>query len=151
MQGKRSSILLYFDNFRRVAGLPDEQLGLLFRALMECGEAELDGRDGIAGCAERYPGMSEETRMAFAFMADNIRRDAAAYAEKCANYRQAARRRSAQRAQESPPPGPQDPLPRSDPGDLPADAPLEDDPIVPAPPAVRARLEELMRGMRMEE
>ena len=55
MQGKRSSILLYFDNFRRVAGLPDEQLGLLFRALMECGEAELDGRDGIAGCAERYP------------------------------------------------------------------------------------------------
>ena len=148
---KSVGIMLYFDNFHRVEGLPDDQLGLLFRALMACGEAELAGRDGITGFETRYPAMGERTQMAFAFMADNIRRDAAAYAEKCANYRQAARRRSAQRAQESPPPGPQDPLPRSDPGDLPADAPLEDDPIVPAPPAVRARLEELMRGMRMEE
>ena len=46
MKGKRSSILLYFDNFHRVAGLPDEQLGILFRALMECGEKEAGGEDG---------------------------------------------------------------------------------------------------------
>ena len=43
MKGKRSSILLYFDNFHRVADLPDEQLGILFRALMECGEREAAG------------------------------------------------------------------------------------------------------------
>ena len=83
MKGKRSSILLYFDNFHRVAGLPDEQLGILFRALMECGEKEAGGEDGITGFAERYPGMGEKTQMAFSFMADTIRRDAAAYAARC--------------------------------------------------------------------
>ena len=97
MKGKRSSILLYFDNFHRVAGLPDDQLGILFRALMECGEKEASGQDGITGFEERYPGMGEKAQMAFTFMADTIRRDAAAYAEKCANYRSAAQRRAEQR------------------------------------------------------
>ena len=104
MKGKRSSILLYFDNFHRVASLPDEQLGILFRALMECGEKEAGGEDGITGFEQRYPGMSEKAQMAFSFMADTIRRDAAVYAEKCANYRSAAqRRREQQEAQDSPP------------------------------------------------
>ena len=93
MKGRRSSILLYFDNFHRVADLPDEQLGILFRALMECGEKEAGGEDGITGFEARYPGMGEKTQMAFSFMADTIRRDAASYAEKCANYRAAALRR----------------------------------------------------------
>lgn len=97
MKGKRSSILLYFDNFHRVADLPDQQLGVLFRALMECGEAEACGEDGITGFEERYPAMDGKTQMAFSFMADTIRRDAAAYAEKCANYRSAAQRRVEQR------------------------------------------------------
>ena len=97
MSGKRKSMLLYFDNFHRVAGLPDEQLGILFRALMECGEKEASGQDGITGFEDRYPGMGEKTQMAFFFMADTIRRDAAAYAEKCANYRSAAQRRAEQR------------------------------------------------------
>ena len=103
MKGKRSSILLYFDNFHRVAGLPDDQLGILFRALMECGEKEASGQDGITGFEERYPGMGEKAQMAFSFMADTIRRDAAAYAEKCANYRTAAQRRWEQQREETAP------------------------------------------------
>ena len=103
MKGKRSSILLYFDNFHRVAGLPDDQLGILFRALMECGEKEASGQDGITGFEERYPGMGEKAQMAFTFMADTIRRDAAAYAEKCANYRSAAQRRWEQQREEAAP------------------------------------------------
>ena len=103
MSGKRKSMLLYFDNFHRVAGLPDEQLGILFRALMECGEKEARGQDGITGFEERYPDMSEKTQMAFSFMADTIRRDAAAYAEKCANYRSAAQRRRGQQREEAAP------------------------------------------------
>ena len=87
MSTKRSSILFYFDSFHRVADLPDEQLGVLFRALMECGEAEANGKDGITGFVERYPNMGDKAQMAFSFMADTIRRDAAAYAEKCAGQR----------------------------------------------------------------
>ena len=103
MKGKRSSILLYFDNFRLVSGLPDDQLGILFRALMECGEKEASGQDGITGFEERYPGMGEKAQMAFSFMADTLRRDAAAYAEKCANYRTAAQRRWDQQREEAAP------------------------------------------------
>lgn len=102
MNTKRSSMLLYFDNFHRVADLPDEQLGILFRALMECGEKETNGEDGITGFESRYPGMGEKAQMAFFFMADTIRRDAAAYAEKCANYRAAARRRVEQQRESQP-------------------------------------------------
>ena len=87
---KSVGIMLYFDNFHRVEGLPDDQLGLLFRALMACGEAELGGRDGITGFEARYPAMGERAQMAFAFMADNIRRDAAAYHAKRDNLRYAA-------------------------------------------------------------
>ena len=101
---KKRSILLYFDNFRQVADLPDEQLGILLRALMECGEKEANGEDGITGLRDRYPKLCEKAQMAFSFMADTIRRDAAVYAEKCANYRSAAqRRREQQEAQDSPP------------------------------------------------
>ena len=97
---KKKGILLYFDNFHLVSDMPDEQLGLLFRALMECGELESDGADGMAGIEIRYPGMSPQAQMAFAFMADNIRRDAATYNQKCANYRAAAQRREDTRRDE---------------------------------------------------
>ena len=143
MQGKGIGILLYLDNFHRVEALPDEQLGLLFRALMESGEAELEGRDGIAGFEERYPGMTDRTQMAFLFMADNIRRDAAVYNAKCANIRSAARRREAVRRgerAEAPDRG------RSSP----RQPPEGEEPVVPAPPAVRERLAALTREIRQE-
>ena len=89
---KKRSILLYFDNFRRVADLPDEQLGILLRALMECGEKEANGEDGITGLRDRYPELCEKAQMAFSFMADSIRRDTAAYEAKCANRRSYAQR-----------------------------------------------------------
>ena len=133
---KHVGIMLYFDNFHRVESLPDDQLGLLFRALMACGEAELAGRDGITGFETRYPAMGERTQMAFAFMADNIRRDAAAYSTKCANIREAVRR--GERA-EAPDRG------RSSPRQ-----PEGEEPVVPAPPAVRERLAALTREIRQE-
>ena len=140
---KHVGIMLYFDNFHRVEGLPDDQLGLLFRALMACGEAELDGRDGITGFEARYPAMGERAQMAFAFMADNIRRDAAAYHAKRDNLRSAALRREAgRRGERAEAPGRGRPSPRQ--------LPEGEDPIVPAPPAVREKLETLAREIREE-
>ena len=98
---KKKGILLYFDNFHLISDMPNEQLGLLFRALMECGELEAEGSNGVAGIERRYPGMTPRTQMAFAFMADNIRRDAATYNQKCANYRAAAQRREDSRREDS--------------------------------------------------
>ena len=93
MNGKRKSMLLYFDNFHRVAQLPDEQLGVLFRAVMESAELEVNGQDGVTGYRERYPRMSDRIQMAYRFMMGNVRRDAAAYEAKCAGRSSYGRRR----------------------------------------------------------
>lgn len=94
---KKKSILFYFDNYHLISSLPDEQLGILFRALMECGELEADGRDSSPILKRYRPFMSDKTQMAFAFMSDTLRRDAETYSEKCANYRSAALRREEER------------------------------------------------------
>lgn len=91
---KRSSILLYFDNYHLISSLPDDQLALLFRALMEFSELEINGGGAdLLTFPNRYPKMQDRAIGYFLFMADNVRRDAAAYNEKCANYRAAAQRR----------------------------------------------------------
>ena len=137
--GRSVGIMLYFDNFHRVEDLPDDQLGLLFRALMDCGQAELQGRDGIAGFEERYPGLGVRGQMAFLFMADNIPRDADTYHAKSANLRAAARLREERERAARSPERPE--VPRK---------PEDGEPSVPAPAAIREKLLELTRGMRME-
>ena len=106
---RRPSILLYFDNYHLISHLPDDQLALLFRSFMEFSEQEVNGGGAsIAAYQRRYPAMGETARAYFAFMADNVRRDAVTYREKCANYSAAARKREAEkaRAREDRPPAP---------------------------------------------
>ena len=87
MHAKHSSILIYFDNFHMVEDLSDEQLGILFRAVMESAELEVNGRNGVTGYRERYPRMGEKVQTAYQFMMGNVRRDTAAYEAKCAGRR----------------------------------------------------------------
>lgn len=103
MKGNKSGMILYFDNYNQISGLSNTQLGILLRALIECGLQESNGQDGITGFEQRYPDMDPQTQMAFQFMSANIRRDAIAYAEKCANYRAAAQRRQSFRQEQQNP------------------------------------------------
>ena len=99
---KRASILIYFDNYHLISGLPDDQLALLFRTLMEFSEQEVNGGGAsIDDYRYRYPAMGETARAYFSFMADTVRRDASAYREKCANYSAAAQKREAEKARPS--------------------------------------------------
>ena len=120
---KRSSILLYFDNYHLVASLPDDQFALLFRALLDFSELEVNGGGAdLFSFPDRYPGMRGKTIGFFYFMADNVRRDAMTYNEKRANYQAAALKREAERTHGQAPPNqdtpreclPGDPLPRED-------------------------------------
>lgn len=95
---KKKSFILYFDVCRQVLALPDEQLGMLFRAVMDCAERESRGEDGVDGFIQRYPGMTDGTRMAFYFLASTIQRDTRTYREKCANYSAAAQKREVEKA-----------------------------------------------------
>lgn len=102
---KRSSVLFYFDNYHLISTLPDDQLALLFRSLMEFSEQEVNGGGAsIRTYQRRYPAMGETAQAYFAFMADNVRRDAATYREKCANYTAAAQKRAEQRRDARPEP-----------------------------------------------
>ena len=95
---KPKAALIYYDNYELTAGLSNEQLGVLFRAVMDYGKSLLRGEAvPIDRFRRAYPEMEDGTYGFFAFMADNVRRDAAVYREKCANYSAAAQRREEQR------------------------------------------------------
>ena len=96
---KPKAALIYYDNYELISGLSNEQLGVLFRAVMEYGKALLRGETvPIEAFRRGYPDMTDGTYGFFAFMADNVRRDAAVYREKCANYSAAAQRRWTEKA-----------------------------------------------------
>lgn len=101
---RKKSFVLYFDCCRQALGLSNEQLGILFRAILDCAEREAAGEDGLSGYEQRFPDMAPDTRMAFLFFAATIHRDTQAYAEKSANYRAAAQRRSESRREQQPAP-----------------------------------------------
>jgi len=94
--------LIYYDNYELISGLSNEQLGVLFRAVMEYGKALLRGETvSIEAFRRGYPDMTDGTYGFFAFMADNVRRDVATYHEKSANYSAAAQRREERRRTDS--------------------------------------------------
>ena len=71
----KKSFMLYFDNFPCVAALDAEQRGelllLLYRYAMAADKAPTDPEEVL----RQHPGLREETRMAYRFLAETIRRD----------------------------------------------------------------------------
>ena len=95
MSNQKTAFTLYFDNMKLACQLPDDQLAALMRAIVDCATHEAEGKDGIAEAMDRWTQMSPETRMAFQFIAQNVRRDTQAYRAKQARYREGARKRLA--------------------------------------------------------
>ena len=89
----KKSIVLYFDACACLKPLPAEQRGERFTALVEYAQAAVKGSMEPDPVRERYPAMTLETRMAFSFIADTIRRDTEKWREKQERYTQAALRR----------------------------------------------------------
>lgn len=78
----KKSFMLYFDNFPCVAALDAEQRGelllLLYRYAMAADKAPTDPEEVL----RQHPGLREETRMAYRFLAETIRRDTEKWKEK---------------------------------------------------------------------
>lgn len=89
----KKSFMLYFDNFPCVAALDAEQRGelllLLYRYAMAADKAPTDPEEVL----RQHPGLREETRMAYRFLAETIRRDTEKWKEKQRRYQEAAARR----------------------------------------------------------
>ena len=85
----KKSFMLYFDNFPCVAALDAEQRGelllLLYRYAMAADKAPTDPEEVL----RQHPGLREETRMAYRFLAETIRRDTEKWKEKQRRYQEA--------------------------------------------------------------
>lgn len=90
----KKSFMLYFDNFPCVAALDAEQRGeLLLLVVPLChGGGQWLPRIRRRFCGS-IPGLREETRMAYRFLAETIRRDTEKWKEKQRRYQEAAARR----------------------------------------------------------
>ena len=94
----KKSFMLYFDNFPCVAALDAEQRGelllLLYRYAMAADKAPTDPEEVL----RQHPGLREETRMAYRFLAETIRRDTEKWKEKQRRYQEAISRQALEQA-----------------------------------------------------
>lgn len=90
----KKSFMLYFDAYPSIAALPAEQRGellvLLYRYAMAAEKAPTDPEE-ILG---EFPDLAGETRVAYRFLAETIRRDTEKWKAKQRRYQEAAARRT---------------------------------------------------------
>ncbi|CDC68210.1 MULTISPECIES: DUF6291 domain-containing protein [environmental samples] len=91
----KKSFVLYFDDFPCVEQLPSDQRGELLSLLFRYAIAEDREPTEPMALADQVPGLTEQTRMAFQFIAKTIRRDTVHWKEKERRYQEAARNRMA--------------------------------------------------------
>ena len=94
----KKSFVLYFDDFPCVEALPSDQRGELLSLLFRYAIAEDRAPTEPMELADQVPGLTDQTRMAFQFIAKTIRRDTMNWKEKEYRYQTAARRRMAKRS-----------------------------------------------------
>ena len=93
----KKGFLVYFDNCKQTAVLPDDQYAAVWRTLFAYAEQLAKGEDGEACLEERVSAMPAATGMAARFIADNIRRDHQRYQGRTAQYRAAQKGEAGQK------------------------------------------------------
>ena len=103
-EGHKKSFMLYFDNYPSIAALPADQRGellvLLYRYAMAAEEGSADPEE----FADQFPDLTPETRMAYRFLAETIRRDTEKWVTKQRHYQSAAMRRMEESGRKPGPP-----------------------------------------------
>lgn len=103
-EGHKKSFMLYFDNYPSIAALPADQRGellvLLYRYAMAAEEGSADPEE----FADQFPDLTPETRMAYRFLAETIRRDTEKWVAKQRHYQSAATRRMEESGRKPGPP-----------------------------------------------
>ena len=103
-EGHKKSFMLYFDNYPSMAALPADQRGellvLLYRYAMAAEEGSADPEE----FADQFPNLTPETRMAYRFLAETIRRDTEKWVAKQRHYQSAAMRRMEESGRKPGPP-----------------------------------------------
>ena len=75
-EGHKKSFMLYFDNYPSIAALPADQRGGAAGAALPLRHGGGGGLCGSGGSLRiQFPNLTPETRMAYRFLAETIRRD----------------------------------------------------------------------------
>lgn len=93
-ENHKKSFVLYFDMFAGIDHLAPAQRGELFSALFDYAQTAAEKPTEPDAILTRYPEMAPETRMAYRFMAETIRRDTEKWREKRERYVKAAKTRA---------------------------------------------------------
>lgn len=75
MVNEKKSFLIYFDNAPMINGLPPEQRGWLFSALLDYGDRVSRENLSPEAALRLYPQLESQAQMAFRFIASTIDRD----------------------------------------------------------------------------
>lgn len=103
-EGHKKSFMLYFDNYPSIAALPADQRGELLVLLYRYAMAAEEGSADPEGFADQFPDLTPETRMAYRFLAETIRRDTEKWVAKQRHYQSAAMRRMEESGRKPGPP-----------------------------------------------
>ena len=103
-EGHKKSFMLYFDNYPSIAALPADQRGELLVLLDRYAMAAEEGSADPEEFADQFPDLTPETRMAYRFLAETIRRDTEKWVAKQRHYQSAAMRRMEESGRKPGPP-----------------------------------------------
>lgn len=103
-EGHKKSFMLYFDNYPSIAALPADQRGELLVLLYRYAMAAEEGSANPEEFADQFPDLTPETRMAYRFLAETIRRDTEKWVAKQRHYQSAAMRRMEESGRKPGPP-----------------------------------------------
>jgi uncharacterized protein YdaU (DUF1376 family) len=97
MVEKKKGFVLYFDMYPSISRLPAQQRGELLLAMCEYAMAEAEQTVSLDDILRNHPEMTQDTCMAFSFIAQTICRDTEKWKEKSLRYQQAAQRRKTEK------------------------------------------------------
>ena len=103
-EGHKKSFMLYYDNYPSIAALPADQRGALLVLLDRYAMAAEEGSADPEEFADQFPDLTPETRMAYRFLAETIRRDTEKWVAKQRHYQSAAMRRMEESGRKPGPP-----------------------------------------------
>lgn len=93
----KRGFVVYFDNCRRTAALPDEEFAAVWRTLFRYAELLAEGGDDESFLAERVQSLPAGAGMAVSFIAGNLKRDHRSYMARTGN------RQKPQKPKQAPP------------------------------------------------
>lgn len=107
MFNEKKSFLIYFDNAPMINGLPPEQRGWLFSALLDYGDRVSRENLSPEAALRLYPQLGSQAQMVFQFIASTVDRDTQRWLQRQRTGEERRQAKAGERPSPASPPAPQ--------------------------------------------